>query len=82
MNLFVNDKSSSFIPIVESTTNNAMSVLSKTSKDLFILSFPNSPTSSSPAVSIRTQGPIGRISIGLKTGSVVVPAISETIAAF
>ena len=58
-----------------------MSVFSKTSSDLPILSSPSSPTSSRPAVSIRTQGPIGRISIGLNTGSVVVPAISETIAA-
>ena len=39
---------------------------------------PSSPSSSNPAVSSRTTGPSGRISIVFLTGSVVVPGISET----
>ena len=37
------------------------------------------PMSSIPAVSINKTGPNGKSSIGFSTGSVVVPAISETI---
>ena len=40
---------------------------------------PRAPTSSMPAVSMNSTGPIGSSSIGFSTGSVVVPAISETI---
>jgi len=42
---------------------------------------PSSPTSSIPAVSMMTTGPMGRISMDFFTGSVVVPGTAETIAA-
>ncbi|EJX01472.1 hypothetical protein EVA_10423 [gut metagenome] len=45
-------------------------------------SSPSDPWSSRPGVSINTTGPSGSSSIDLKTGSVVVPLISETIARF
>ncbi len=41
--------------------------------------FARAPWSSMPAVSIQSTGPSGSNSIGFSTGSVVVPAISETI---
>ena len=47
---------------------------------LFILSLPTSFLSPSPAVSINKTGPIDINSIALNTGSVVVPAIFDTIA--
>ena len=40
---------------------------------------PSAPSSSSPAVSMKSTGPIGSSSIGFSTGSVVVPATGETI---
>ena len=65
-------------PRDESTTSTAASALSST----FIVRptriFPSSPSSSMPGVSIITHGPSGNISIAFLTGSVVVPATSET----
>ena len=61
-----------------STTTMAISVLSITACVRSTLSFPSSPSSSNPAVSINTTGPIGCNSIALKTGSVVVPASGDT----
>ena len=43
---------------------------------------PSSPVSSRPGVSIITTGPRGRSSIAFKTGSVVVPFTSDTMARF
>ena len=43
---------------------------------------PNSPESSIPGVSIKTHAPIPCNSIDLRTGSVVVPGTSDTIAVF
>ena len=40
---------------------------------------PKAPASSMPAVSMNSTGPSGSSSIGFSTGSVVVPATSETI---
>jgi hypothetical protein len=40
---------------------------------------PGRPTSSMPAVSMNSTGPMGSSSIGFSTGSVVVPATSETM---
>ena len=41
---------------------------------------PSSPSSSMPAVSMSTTGPMPPISMLLRTGSVVVPAVSLTMA--
>lgn len=56
------------------------SALLSTLTVFLILSAPSSPTSSIPAVSMITTGPTGRISMDLKTGSVVVPGTLETMA--
>ena len=40
---------------------------------------PSSPTSSIPAVSMKTTGPMGASSQAFSTGSVVVPGTSETM---
>ncbi len=40
---------------------------------------PRSPVSSIPAVSMNRTGPTGRSSMGFSTGSVVVPALAETM---
>ena len=58
------------------------SVRSKTCRVRGTRSSPSAPTSSMPAVSMKSTGPIGRSSIGFSTGSVVVPATSETIETF
>ena len=42
-------------------------------------SSPSAPSSSIPAVSMNSTGPSGSSSIGFSTGSVVVPATSDTI---
>jgi hypothetical protein len=42
-------------------------------------SSPSTPTSSMPAVSMKSTGPSGSSSIGFSTGSVVVPAKSLTM---
>ncbi len=55
------------------------SVRSKTWRVFCIRNSPSAPASSMPAVSMNSTGPMGRISIGFSTGSVVVPAIAETI---
>ena len=59
-------------------TSTAKSVFSITSLVFSILRFPNSPSSSNPAVSIITIGPNGSNSIDFDTGSVVVPGVSDT----
>jgi len=63
-------------------TSKSRSVFARTAKVFSILKAPNLPISSMPAVSIRTTGPIGSISIDLYTGSVVVPGVSDTMAIF
>ena len=55
------------------------SVRSKTWRVFCIRSSPKAPSSSMPAVSMNSTGPMGSISIGFSTGSVVVPATGETI---
>ncbi len=55
------------------------SVRSNTCRVFCIRSSPSAPSSSMPAVSMNSTGPMGSISIGFSTGSVVVPAICETI---
>ena len=57
----------------------ATSVFSDASSVFSTRILPSSPTSSKPAVSISTQAPMPLISIALYTGSVVVPATSDTI---
>ena len=69
---------SSVSPEAVSVTSTAISVFSSICSVFFIRSFPSSPSSSKPGVSIIMTGPAGRSSIDLKTGSVVVPLISET----
>ena len=64
------------------TVMTARSVFEMTSLVFSTLMSPRSPSSSKPAVSMSTQGPRGCISIGLYTGSVVVPATSLTSAVF
>ena len=68
--------SSSILSFVQTII--AMSVRSVAFNDCFTLRFPSSPSSSNPAVSINTHGPMPCISIDLYTGSVVVPGMSET----
>ena len=72
--------SNSVIPAVASMITRAISAFAKTSFAFFTRFAPNSPSSSSPGVSIITTGPNGRSSIALYTGSVVVPLTSDTIA--
>ncbi len=62
-----------------SKTTTAISVFSAARWVFSTLRTPSSLSSSKPAVSMITQGPRGCISIGLYTGSVVVPATSATI---
>ena len=69
-------------PFSVSITRTARSVFLKTPLAFSILSCPSSPTSSRPGVSITTTGPAGSSSIDLYTGSVVVPATSDTMAKF
>ena len=78
-NSFKRAFSSSPIPILPSMTRIAISVSSITLKLLAIRWLPSVPSSSIPGVSIITTGPRGRSSIVFLTGSVVVPATSETI---
>ena len=59
-------------------TIRAMSVFSSARCVCRMRSSPSSPSSSKPAVSMNTQGPRPWISMALKTGSVVVPGISDT----
>ena len=61
------------------TTSTPTSVRSKTCRVRSTRISPRAPTSSIPAVSMNSTGPIGSSSIGFSTGSVVVPATSETI---
>ncbi len=62
-----------------SVTSTPRSVRSKTCIVRRARSSPRAPTSSMPAVSMKRTGPSGSSSIGFSTGSVVVPAKSETI---
>ena len=65
---------------LSTNTNNAKSMVFIADILFWIRFSPNSPSSSIPAVSIITTGPIPFISMLFLTGSVVVPATSETIA--
>ena len=71
--------SSTVIPTELSITSRAMSVLFNIWYVFVIRNCPSSPSSSRPAVSINTTGPMGRSSIAFKTGSVVVPFVSDTM---
>ena len=62
-----------------SATSTPRSVRSKTCRVRATRSSPRAPASSMPAVSMNSTGPSGSSSIGFSTGSVVVPARSETI---
>ena len=59
-------------------TRTARSVFSKACLVFSTRSWPRSPSSSSPAVSMKTTGPTPWSSKDLYTGSVVVPATGET----
>ena len=78
--IFSSSFSVSEIPVKASTTSTAISVLLRICLVFFIRISPSSPLSSKPAVSIITTGPSGKSSIDFKTGSVVVPFTSETMA--
>ena len=65
------------IPRVPSTTRTATSTRLSVSFVFATRNVPSSPSSSKPGVSITTTGPMGEISIALRTGSVVVPGVSE-----
>ena len=58
----------------------AKSMIFRTSKDFCTRFAPISPSSSMPAVSMTMHGPMPKISMDLRTGSVVVPAVLSTIA--
>ncbi|MGC3999877.1 MAG: hypothetical protein QM767_21505 [Anaeromyxobacter sp.] len=62
-----------------SVTSRARSVRSITCRVFATRSSPSAPTSSMPAVSMNCTGPSGCSSKGFSTGSVVVPAWSETM---
>jgi len=71
-----------------SNVPNLLSAIRRTARSMLlitcmvfpILFFPSSPTSSTPAVSIIITGPMPKISTDFLTGSVVVPARSDTMA--
>ena len=65
------------IPSVLSTTRTATSTRLSVSFVFTTRNVPSSPSSSKPGVSMTTTGPMGEISIALRTGSVVVPGVSE-----
>ena len=67
-------------PSDASTTTTAKSHLFITCMAFRTRWAPSAPMSSRPGVSIITTGPSGSNSIALETGSVVVPAMSETMA--
>jgi hypothetical protein len=66
-------------PQSSSVTSTARSVRSKALRVFCTRSSPRVPASSIPAVSMKSTGPSGSSSIGFSTGSVVVPAWSETM---
>ena len=71
---------SSYSPqLPASVTSTPRSVRSNTCVVFFARSSPSTPTSSMPAVSMKSTGPSGSSSIGFSTGSVVVPAKSLTM---
>ena len=65
-----------------SVTTTPRSVRSNTCLVRSARSSPRAPTSSMPAVSMKSTGPRGSSSMGFSTGSVVVPANSETMDTF
>ena len=75
-------RSPSVMPAAASTTNTAISARFNSRRARCTRWAPISPSSSRPGVSIITTGPRGRSSMALRTGSVVVPAMGETMAAF
>ena len=60
-------------------TTIATSTQSSTASERRTRAWPSSPVSSIPAVSMKTTGPIGASSQAFSTGSVVVPATSDTM---
>ena len=62
-----------------SVTMMPRSTRSSTARVRAIRNSPSAPSSSMPAVSTNSTGPSGSSSIGFSTGSVVVPAVAETI---
>ena len=62
-----------------SQTMAATSARSIILRDFSTRSAPRAPTSSMPAVSMKSTGPSGSSSMAFSTGSVVVPATGETI---
>ena len=71
---------SSYSPqLPASVTSTPRSVRSNTCVVFLARSSPSTPTSSMPAVSMKSTGPSGSSSIGFSTGSVVVPAKSLTM---
>ena len=71
---------SSYSPqLPASVTSTPRSVRSNTWVVFLARSSPSTPTSSIPAVSMKSTGPSGSNSIGFSTGSVVVPAKSLTM---
>ena len=67
-------------PRTASTTSTATSQVASTLRVASTRSSPRAPSSSKPGVSTMTTGPSGSSSMALRTGSVVVPATSETTA--
>ena len=74
--------SCSLRPAAASATRTAISVFCSIFSARSTRIEPSSPSSSMPGVSMMTTGPIGSSSIVFRTGSVVVPFISETSARF
>ena len=72
-------KSPSPVPSVADNKRIAKSALSAANRVFSTRSLPSFVVSSNPGVSITTQAPMGEISIGLYTGSVVVPTVSDTM---
>ena len=74
--------SSLSVSALASQTISATSTQPRTASERSVRSPPSSPTSSMPAVSMKTTGPIGASSQAFSTGSVVVPGTSLTMAIF
>ena len=82
LNRPISSLSISLIPYSEFTTRTAISVDASVFLAASTRISPSLPSSSKPGVSIIRTGPIGKSSIAFLTGSVVVPATSDTTDSF
>ena len=80
--VFLRIFSSCSLQVPASHTTMAISIHSSTERLFCTLARPKSPTSSMPAVSMKTTGPMGDNSKAFSTGSVVVPATLLTMEMF